>query len=262
MKNTPTASHLVTSRVMPTPTVYIVEETDHGKETLRTDIISEMLVRVSKERVLRNLSQLTGEEPICTNNGCYTITKRGTGSEGLQWTKDFIYEELVRLGYTVEVRDWSRSGYADQNLIARKPGTGSADEEIYFVAHLDGVTPDGVERSPAADDNASGVVGILELARVLSNHTFRSSVVLLFSTGEEHGALGVRSYVDQLSPEQLSAIRYVVDVEMLGYDADRDGVMQLWSGDHHPSQHFAQMLSEIINNYQLDLVPRVVTGCT
>lgn len=262
IQDTPTASNAVASHVMPTSTAQIVEESDDGKASSRTDIIWEMLEQVSKDRALRDLSQLTGEQPICTDNGCSTITNRGTGSEGLQWAKNYVYEELVRLGYSVELQDWSRSGYADQNVIARKLGMVSSDEEIYFVAHLDGVTPGGIERSPAADDNATGVVSILELARVLSNRMFNSSVVLLFSTGEEQGALGVRSFVDQLSPEQISAIRYVVDVEMLGYDADRDGVMQFWSGDHPPSLLFAQRLSEIINNYQLDLVPRVVSGCT
>jgi hypothetical protein len=87
-------------------------------------------------------------------------------------------------------------------------------------------------------------------------------VVLLFSTGEEHGALGVRSYLDQLSRKELGTISYVIDVEMLGYDANRDGTMQLWAGDHPPSLVLAQTLSEIIAAYHLDLAPSVVTGCT
>jgi hypothetical protein len=234
---------------------------NHPSEISPLDIAWGMLAQVNMERVMTDLHRLTGEEPICFGNGCYTINHRLTGSEGLQWAKDYIYEELVRLGYSVELRNWSSEGYIDQNIIARKSGKVTPDDEIYFVAHIDGVYPDGAQCSPAADDNASGVVGVLELARILSKYSFNRTIVLLFSTGEEQGVLGVKSYVDQLSHEELSAIRYVVNVDMVGYDSDLDGAMQLWSGDHTPSLGFVQSLSEIIHAYGLDLKPSIVTGC-
>ena len=243
------------------PTPVSIIEPSHTTATLPIDVVWEMLGQISLDRAWTDLRQLTGEEPICTHDGCYTITNRRTGSEGLQWAKDYVHEELVSLGYSVEVLDWSREGFTDQNLIARKPGRFSPDEEIYFIAHMDGVYPSGAVHSPAADDNASGVVSILELARILSSYTFNHTVVLFFSTGEEPGALGVESYVDQLSSAELSAINYIVNVDMIGYDANQDGVMELWAGDHPPSLVFAQELSEIINDYQLNLVPLVVTGC-
>lgn len=225
-------------------------------------IIREMMGQINIDRALIDLRRLTGEEPVCIDNECYTIQNRLTGSEGLQRAKDYVHGELVSLGYTVEIRDWSRSGWADQNLIARKSGTVTPGDEIYFVAHLDGVKLAGADRFPAADDDGSGVVNLLELARVLSRYTFGRTVVLFFSTGEEEGALGVRAYLDQLSSEELSAIQYVVSMDMVGYDANHDGVMELWSGNHQPSLVFTQMLSEIINTYHLDLVPRLVSGCT
>jgi len=226
-----------------------------------TEVVWEMLGQVDRDRVLNDLRRLTGEEPICANSGCYTITNRLTGSEGLHWAKDYICEDLVGLGYSVESRDWSRSGLADQNLIARKLGVFSPTEEVYFVAHVDGVRTGVEERFPAADDDASGVVDNLELARILSSSSFSRTVVLLFSTGEEQGNLGVQSYIDQLSPTELSSIRYVVNVDMVGYDANRDGVMELWPGDHSPSLALAQMMSETIRAYQLDLAPTLVVGC-
>jgi len=239
-----------------------IKELNPTTEISPIDIVLEMLGQVNQDRALTDLRRITGEEPICTDDGCYTITNRLTGSEGLQWAKDYIYKELVSLGYSVELNDWSRSGYSDQNLIARKLGMVSPDEEIYFVAHMDGVYPGRGERYPAADDNASGVVNILELARVLSSYSFDRTVVLLFSTGEEQGALGVYSYVDQLSPGELSAIKYVVNVDMVSYDANLDGVMELWSGDHPPSLVLTQMMREIIQVYQLNLMPSLVSGCT
>jgi hypothetical protein len=225
------------------------------------DIVLEMLGQVNISRALVDLKQLTGEVPICIGTGCYTITNRLTGSEGLSWAKEYVYTELARLGYSVEIRDWSRAGYADQNIIARKPGVLHPEEEIYFVAHLDGVKPGLDGQFPAADDNGSGVVDILELARVLNTYSFSRTVILLVSTGEEQGTLGVQSYLSQLSPIELNSIKYVVNIDMVGYDANHDRVMELWYGDHSPSFDLVNLMKEIIQTYQLELVPGFVVGC-
>jgi hypothetical protein len=226
-----------------------------------TDVVWEMLGQVNQDRALSDLRRLTGEESICVGTDCYTVTNRLTGSEGLHRATDYVFNSLVSLGYSVSFRDWSRSGRSDRNVIARKPGVYAPAEEIYFVAHVDGVMPGADERFPAADDDASGVVDNLELARILSSHTFSRTVVLLFTTGEEQGRLGARSYLDQLSPPELGSIKYAVDVDMVGYDGNRDGVMELWHGGHAPSMAVTQMMSETIRAYQLDLAPRFVVGC-
>ena len=81
------------------------------KELSQTTVISptrvvwEMLGQVNQDRALNDLRQLTGEEPICARSGCYTITNRLTGSEGLHWAMDYIYKDLVSLGYSVEFRE-------------------------------------------------------------------------------------------------------------------------------------------------------------
>lgn len=221
-----------------------------------TAVVWEMLGQVDRDRALNDLRQLAGEQPICTSAGCTTIAHRATGSEGLGWAMEYLYENLTSLGYMVELRDWSRSGYADQNLIARKQGESFPDEEVYFIAHVDGV-PQG----PAADDNASSVVGGLELARVLSRYSFARTLVLFFSTGEEQGALGSKAYLDQLTPAELSAIQYAINRDMIGYDANGDSVMELFHGGLAPSMVLAQTMSETIDAYELDLDQRLVVGC-
>ncbi len=215
----------------------------------------EMLGQVNPEKALTDLRRLTGEEPICTGSGCITITNRETGSIGLQWAKDYVYETLVNLHYSVEILDWSHGIYTDQNVIARKEGMVYPDEEIYFIAHLDGY----LNNNPAADDDASGAASLLELARILSSRSLKYTVVLFFSTGEEHGSLGSHSFVENY-PERLETINYLVSVEMLGYDSDDDGKMELWNGSQ--PLDFVQHLAEIIDLYQIDLVPEIVSGCT
>ena len=239
----------------------LVPESSPAQVISPTEIVWEMLGQVDRDRALADLRRLTGEDPICAGTDCYTIADRLTGSEGLRRATDAIAGELIGLGYSVGFWNWSRSGQSDRNVVARKPGVRAPDEEIYLVAHVDGVRMNDEERFPAADDNAGGAVDLLETARVLSSQPLSRTVVFLFTTGEEQGTLGVRSYLDQLSPSELASIEAAVNVDVIGYDGNRDGVMELWHSDDVPSMAVTQMMSETIKAYRLDLAPRFIAGC-
>jgi hypothetical protein len=225
-----------------------------------TAVIWDMLAEVDRDRAEADLRRLTGEETFCINSGCYTITHRLTGSDELGLAMDYLYENLITLNYTVEFQDWARSGYTDRNLIARKTGVLTPTEEIYLVSHVDGAKQSELPH-PAADDNASSVVNGLELARVFSEHTFGRTIVIFFSTGEEQGMQGVRYYLEGLSQSELDKIKYVINRDVTGYDANEDAVMELGHGDHPPSIALAQVMSRTINTYQLDLDPHVIASC-
>ena len=215
----------------------------------------ELIDFVKINQIMTNLRRLTGEEPICVNGECHEITNRETGSEDLQWAKEYVIQEFTRMGYEVEIQYWSRGDYQDQNIVIQKKGSLFPEEKIYFIAHLDGVSGE----APAADDNATGVVCLLELARVLRIHDLGRTVVIIFSTGEEQGMLGSKSYVEKLNQEELSKIKYVINVDTIGYDSNSDGIMQLWSGDQ--SKELINLMSEIITSSQNGLISQLISGC-
>lgn len=235
-------------------------ESKFGPDIASDPRVWDMLARLSRDRALSDLRQLAGETPICVEAGCATIANRKTGNSGLVWALDYLDENLRNAGYSVQRWNWASSGFSGQDLIVRRTGVLSPSEEIYIVAHVDGVQGTG-ERYPAADDNASGVVGLLELARILRGYSFQRTVVLLFTTGEEQGTLGVESYLAQLSPAQMALISSAIDVDMIGYDGNGDRAMELWHGDHPPSLQLTRMMSDTIRAYQLNLNPRLVVGC-
>ena len=81
-------------------------------------------------------------------------------------------------------RSFSLEGAA--NLAARLPGSGGETKPvILLVAHFDhlGSGPEGV--FPGADDNASGVAVLLELARQLRGRELPCELRFLLSDGEE-----------------------------------------------------------------------------
>lgn len=87
------------------------------------------------------------------------------------------------------------------NVLAILPGADPAhvSEVVIVGAHHDhvGTYPNGI-MFPGANDDASGVASLLEIARVLSESGFRPARTILFAawTAEEAGLLGASHYVD------------------------------------------------------------------
>ena len=83
--------------------------------------------------------------------------------------------------------------FSSHNLIGFKKGTINPDEFIIFMAHWDhlGLTDKGKDKIyNGAVDNATGVAGIIELARLFKNIDTDRSLIFLATTLEESGLLG------------------------------------------------------------------------
>lgn len=84
-----------------------------------------------------------------------------------------------------------------RNVVARLPGIATPERQILVSGHYDSRTTercDGQGFAPGANDDASGTAGVLELARVLSRHQFKATILFVAFTGEEQGLFGSRHY--------------------------------------------------------------------
>jgi acetylornithine deacetylase/succinyl-diaminopimelate desuccinylase-like protein len=223
--------------------------------------IVELVNRVDRERALDELSRLTGDAPLCVDNDCWPLANRLTSSDELAHATDYVAAELRDLGYEVAVAPWSYGRVADRNVFARKRGATVPDELVYYVAHVDGVAACPAGLCPAADDNGSGTVAGLEIARALAGVELERTLVFMFSTGEEQGMLGARAYINDLPRDDLEAIRYLVNVDMIGWDGDGDNVIELYHGDEEKSRAQAMLMRDVIEAYTPELVPRLDPGC-
>ena len=104
------------------------------------------------------------------------------------------------------------------NVVGVVEGTdpGLKDEYVAVTAHLDSTAPreDG-EINYGADDNASGVGGLIEIARVVAKGPPRRSVVFVLVSGEEAACIGSRHFVSD-SPVPLESIVADVNLDMIG----------------------------------------------
>jgi aminopeptidase N len=150
---------------------------------------------------------------------------RGLGTEGLARATALVEEHLLASGLVPagddgfrQVWSWTGGEPATEmklvNLVAEVPGSDPklAQDPILVLAHLDHLghgwpdvrTGNEGEVHPGADDNASGVAVLLELARTMAAEPPRPRpVVFAVVTGEEAGLLGSRHYLESLPEGSL-----------------------------------------------------------
>lgn len=116
------------------------------------------------------------------------------------------------------------------NPILELPGADpdAAERHYYIIAHYDSRASDPTDaesRAPGANDNASGTAVVMELARVMSKHTFDSTIVFMPTAGEEQGLYGARLHLEQALADNID-IRAVLNDDAVGDPRDSfDGPM-------------------------------------
>jgi esterase/lipase superfamily enzyme len=141
-----------------------------------------------------------------------------TNLEAADWLRD----AFRKLGYEdVKFHEFPVGKVTRRNVVCTKPG---ADKEKFVLvcAHLDSRAADlgaPEARAPGADDDASGVAAVLELARVLEAVETPWSVRFVAFSGEEQGLLGSSAYA-KLASDQKMKIRLVLNLDMVGHPAD------------------------------------------
>ena len=151
-------------------------------------------------------------------------------TEAHEKTVDYIQEQLTAAGWQVELQNSENLGHPMTNIIARR-GTGA--QWVILGAHYDSRLladhdPDPMLQSqpvPGANDGASGVAVLLELARILPRQ-LNQEVWLVFFDLEDQGRiegydwiLGSQFFVDQLNekPDAVIVIDMIGDEDLQIY---------------------------------------------
>ena len=147
------------------------------------------------------------------------------------------------------------------NVIATLEGSheGLKNEYVVIGAHHDHLgmggpesssrAPDTVAVHHGADDNASGVAGVLESSEWLSAHVPARSVLFATFGAEEMGIIGSK-YLVENAPIDLNSIQVMINMDMIGrLNEDR----QLQIGGVGTSPGFRSLLESINSNYGFNL---------
>jgi len=110
-------------------------------------------------------------------------TERNTSNcpEGLELARDHVLRAFQGLGYQPEIQEFPADGITCANVEALPPGfVGHDKPHLIIGAHYD-----SAPGTPGADDNASAVAILLELARLLSGKPCSKSLRFVAYTNEE-----------------------------------------------------------------------------
>ncbi len=113
------------------------------------------------------------------------------------------------------------------NVLAIKRGTKYPNRYVIMAGDIDSRVSDPLnytDDSPGANDNASGMAGVIEAARVLSKYDFESSILLVGLSGEEQGLYGGKHLAAKAVEEGWEIVG-VLNNDMIGNIKGVDGVI-------------------------------------
>ena len=139
--------------------------------------------------------------------------------DNLNRAAGFIRRNFEEMGYPVTRQTYTLEGKVFENIVAEKAGAAASSEIIIIGAHYDSCF------NPGADDNASGVAGLLELARMLKDVPTQSTLRFVAFTNEEPPFfttedMGSRVYA-RATKAKGETIKAVVILEMIGFYSDK-----------------------------------------
>lgn len=147
----------------------------------------------------------------------------------IQVDKQILPEEISSIYVYNKVKEkiaWTN------NVIGMIEGSEDPDSAICLTAHYDHMGALGDLYYPGANDNASGVSVLLELARYFAQNPPPMTLVFCFFTGEEQGLQGSWRYIrNPVVP--LKKIQLVINLDMVGSGLDGYGIV---GGNDHPDE--------------------------
>ncbi|APG28662.1 peptidase M28 [Syntrophotalea acetylenivorans] len=152
--------------------------------------------------------------------------------EALEKAANYIESTLQNSGYKIKNHCFLDNGREYRNLIATLPGTVKNQPKLLIIAHYDTVS-----NSPGADDNASGVALLLELARICALTRLKRTMEFVAVNLEENeretkpkgrGLRGSRALAQHARKERWSLAGVIV-LESVAY-ASEDAVQTIPDG--------------------------------
>jgi hypothetical protein len=170
----------------------------------------------------------------------HTLSETGSDTRGIGAARRWIHAEFERISRTcggcLEVRYVSGTVRGEKRIpgpvevvsvVAIQRGTSDPNRYVIMSGDIDSRVSDVMDatsESPGANDNASGIAGTLEAARVLTKYRFPASIVYAAFAGEEQGLFGGRFLAEEAQRDGWR-IEAVLNNDMIGNIAGINGVI-------------------------------------
>ena len=204
----------------------------HAQQDLRMYAIVDS---VSEKRIIKDVETLANFGTRHTLSDTVSQT-RGIGA-ARRWIKKSFEKISADCGNCLEVFEQKNYFDADgrrltrgvwiNNIVAIQRGTKHPNRYVIMSGDIDSRVSDPnnfTSDSPGANDNATGMAGAIEAARVLSKYSFENSIVYMGLSGEEQGLYGGKGMA-QYALDNNWEIIGVLNNDMIGNIEGVDGVI-------------------------------------
>ncbi|WP_353170725.1 M28 family metallopeptidase [Flavobacterium sp.] len=198
--------------------------------------IYEIIDKISEERIQKDVIKLANFGT--RNTFSDTVSKtRGIGA-ARRWIKsefDLISKDCKNCLDVFYQKDFVTTNDGERvpkdtwivNVAAVQKGTKYPNRYIIMTGDIDSRNSDTMDYTtdaPGANDNASGMAGTIEAARVLSQYKFENSIIYLGLSGEEQGLFGGKGFAEYAKKNNWEIIG-VLNNDMIGNIEGIDGVI-------------------------------------
>jgi hypothetical protein len=207
-------------------------------------LIDDIINQTNLDSLVVYVRILSGEDSVWIAGSKAQIQHR-VSDLGNDLAADYLKQKLN--SYNLEVHDQAYS-VNGRNIYAVQSGYLYPEQQYIICAHYDAVA------DYCADDNASGVAAVLEAARILSHYDFKYTLVYALWDEEEFGMYGSQYYASQARSDQTD-IRGVLNMDMIGWDSNNDGLFDIHSYNIANSNSLANLLVITNSLYNFPLSP-------
>ncbi len=217
--------------------VWVNEITAQSDRTINDAFLHEMLAEISADTIETNILKLVS---FYTR---HTLSDTVSETRGIGAARRWIYNEMQRYSFESGGRlQVSNHRFIQEqarriphpveivNIVAVLPGTQreSADRVYVVSGHYDSICGDQSDTecfAPGANDDASGTVAVMELARVMSRYQFDATIIFMAVAGEEQGLYGARRWAQEAYDANMN-IKGMFTNDIIGSSVADDGTQE------------------------------------
>lgn len=215
--------------------------------------------RVDAATIKDELRKLTGEVTVTAGARTGNIVSRNSYGKDIDLAMAYLEDFYRKLGIKATRDPYTvRGGRTFYNLVAELPGKVNPEKVLIIGSHLDSTAgrPWGSESvAPGADDDASGTVAVMEIAKALKDMPLGCSVRLVHFTGEEQGLFGSYAYSDKVAKAKTDVVA-MLQLDMVGWCAKPGNRLDIHDGkDRNGSHALVGYFMANVSRYGLNIKP-------
>jgi len=213
--------------------------------------IDSIVSLISQQKISKYIRELSGDTTTVVGGVPRLIFSRYYTSPANVWAAQYIYEKFQSFGLNPSY--WTVDSLC-KNVLAVKTGTKFPNQKIIIGAHYDNIlweVPGPLDTVYGADDNTTGVSGVLEAARLLANMNFPYTIVFAAWDQEENNNVwGAQAYADSAYLHGDS-IKAYINMDMLGWNDNNQN--KFWTGQDSISRFF----NDIFRSLRVKYIPNL-----